>query len=115
MTMIAIVPFTSALKNVKAVGQPFFVATGFTIDFVRKAGIITGAIPSFTDPNGSVLPNGAVPLIGFPGSTPTALQASESTDIARAMFEAGPGADPDAAAAAVVVKSRGVVLVSSAK
>ena len=64
-----------------------------------------------TDPNGSVLPNGAVPLIGFPGSTPTALQASESTDIARAMFEAGPGADPDAACAAVIVQTRGVVLV----
>ena len=110
-TAIAIVPFTSAAKNLKAPGQPAYVATGFFVDFQRKAGVIIGAQPTFVDASGNVLPNGVVPLVSFPGSTPATLQASESSDIARALFEAGPTADPDVVASSVIVKSRGVVLV----
>ena len=108
---VAITPVTCLTRNLKAVGQPYWVCTQFVIACqVSQVGVVTASTPVFQNAAGTNTPQGTVPLV-----SPTTL-ALESTAIVAAINAASINAGESQqafwcrVAKSVVAATRGVVL-----
>jgi hypothetical protein len=105
--MISIQPKQSVVINPKT-GAPY-TAASYSIQYSVSHGAMLNARPTFYDSTGAPLPAGAIGFLPVAGQSNAQLQTAESTDIARACA-AATLSQVDAAAAPVLVLSRGIAL-----